>query len=165
MPGAARKSGPVLGLVFMMIFLLPQTTPAHGLGYAQLGAAPVVSIRFAYSTGDPLAYGAIKVYAPGNDKIEYQNGRTDASGCFAFLPNASGVWKLAAADGQGHALNVEIPVNLELEQNTGPELSVPAVPLELAGLGGLPLWLKALIGVSLLLNIYGAGYFLLRRKA
>ena len=155
------KNAPVLGLLFGIILLLPQKAPAHGLGYAQLEAAPAVALQFSYSTGEPLAYAALKVYAPGNDKIEYQNGRTDAAGCFSFIPNVSGVWRLLVTDGQGHALEAEITVGGASDQNNGPEARIPQAQ---NGPAGLPLWLKAALGVSLLLNIYAACYFMARRK-
>jgi nickel transport protein len=52
----------------------------------------------------------VLVYAPGGGDTEFQNGRTDARGRFAFLPDRPGVWRVKVDAGMGHGFDIEIEV-------------------------------------------------------
>lgn len=158
---------------------------AHGVGYAQVMDENPVVLEFQYATGDPAAYAAIKVYAPeissdapdeASPKVEYQNGRTDASGRFSFVPDVPGKWVVVMTDGQGHrseaVIEYSLPVTEALIEGGTEQISAaPAstsvktktdVPI-LESVRSLPNPVKALLGLSLLLNIL-TFYYLLKNK-
>ena len=132
---------------------------AHGVGYRFSERAPI-SLEFFYSTGETMAYTETKVYAPA-DTIEFQSGRTDAAGRFAFTPDRDGPWRVVVRDEEGHRVEAAIPV-APLSSDSP---SVPKTPV--SGKGSLPegtsLAIRAALGVSLLFNV--AAFVLLRRRA
>lgn len=72
------------------------------------GAAIVVENR--YGGTEAAAYAAVLVFSPGDAKQEYQNGRTDALGRFAFVPDRDGDWRYIVDDEIGHRVEITIPV-------------------------------------------------------
>ena len=58
---------------------------AHALYAADTRHDGVVLVQFAYSSGEQPTYAKVEVYSPADDKVEFQNGRTDAQGRFAFM--------------------------------------------------------------------------------
>ncbi len=82
---------------------------AHGVtGAMRIGNAVQAEIR--YDDGEPFSYSEVKVYGPGEGKTEYQNGRTDAKGVFAFVPDRKGTWRLVATDGMSHGKELSIDI-------------------------------------------------------
>ena len=134
---------------------LPAAVDAHALRAVHEQQGEAVLVRFAYSDDRGAEFAAVRV--TGADGKEFQNGRTDARGRFAFIPDAPGVWRITVTDGMGrkveHAVGVAAPGN----------------PAEAAGTDGgnteqsLPL--RAGLGLSLLANLALAACLLRRRKA
>ncbi|PKL35281.1 MAG: hypothetical protein CVV44_20940 [Spirochaetae bacterium HGW-Spirochaetae-1] len=92
--------------------MLSQNLYGHGVTAAsRIGRAVIVDIR--YDDGEPFSYAAVKIYAPGNNKIEYMNSRTDADGVIAFVPKAIGTWRLTAADDMAHGKELQIEISDE----------------------------------------------------
>lgn len=55
--------------------------------------------------------------------VEYQNGRTDAQGRFAFVPSAAGDWLIRLDDGTGHGFEEHVKVDMDLRgTSTSPVL-------------------------------------------
>jgi nickel transport protein len=94
--------------------LLPTVMPnilfAHGMEHTITREQTVV-IRAAYDDGEPMSYADVKIYAPGNAQIEPQNGRTDKHGCFAFIPDGPGQWRLTVDGGMGHMITTDVTVD------------------------------------------------------
>ncbi|GAB7023240.1 hypothetical protein [Salidesulfovibrio brasiliensis] len=142
----------LLTMVLTGLTLIPAVdAAAHGLGHRLLESGQATVFETSYSTGEPVAYGEVLVYGPGEGKAEYQNGRTDANGRFAFVPNADGRWNVVVDAGMGHrhTFDVEVDesgrvVSREVKQGT---------------------MIPALLGVSLLANLGLAGLLLRRRRA
>ncbi len=82
---------------------------AHGASYTLLRDTSVV-IKVKYSDGTAMSYAEVKIFSPNDDEIEYQNGRTDKNGCFAFVPNEQGVWMIKVNDGMGHGINEQVTI-------------------------------------------------------
>ena len=80
-----------------------------------------VIMKIGYDTGTAMTYAEVKIYSPHNEKIEFQNGRTDAEGSFAFLPDAPGEWKIVVNDGNGHGMattfTVDHGMNVQITQS------------------------------------------------
>ncbi|MDR2710087.1 MAG: hypothetical protein LBB65_01920 [Burkholderiales bacterium] len=127
---------------------------------------PAEAVRFFYVGGDPMAYAAIKVFSPADDKVAYQEGFADGNGRFAFVPNATGDWRVAASDGMGHRAEAVVAhvaatggegANARSEKNTSAENTnaenanannhAASVRYE-----GPTVW-KALLGLSVILNL------------
>lgn len=133
---------------------------AHGLDIGILRRPPAVVLSSAYSGAEPLAYAAVKIYAPGNDGEEFQSGHADAAGRFAFVPDREGQWRAVVDDEMGHRKELTIAVDgafMKAAKSGGPAGS--------SGLdhGGAPpsLWMRAAAGVAVIFGaagiLYGAG--------
>ena len=130
---------------------------AHALYAADTRHDGVVLVQFAYSSGEQPTYAKVEVYSPADDKVEFQNGRTDAQGRFAFMPDAPGRWRIIMADNMGH--RVEHPVEISAVQG-----AAAATAAHDAGLGGFSTPLRILLGLSLIANMALAATMLRRRK-
>ena len=148
-----RLAAALLGIC--LAALCPRLAAAHALYAADTLRDGVVLVQFAYSTGEKPTYAKVEVYSPADDRLEYQNGRTDANGRFAFLPDAPGTWRIIMADNMGH--RVEHPVTVGKPSDS-------ATPDASAALGGFSMPLRILLGLSLLANAALCASLLRRRK-
>lgn len=103
---AVRCLSPVL-----LVLLLPAYVIAHGTGFRLVEAHGARAVGCYYSSGDPMAYAKVLVYGPDEMDVEYQNGRLDRLGRFAFLPDRPGTWRVIASDGQGHRVVARVRVD------------------------------------------------------
>ena len=86
----------------------PAAATAHGVGSRELDPGAARAMVFLYADGEAMAFAQVQVTAP--DGTVHQSARTDGQGGFAFLPSGSGVWRVAASDGQGHRAEREVAV-------------------------------------------------------
>jgi len=111
----------VTATVFMVLLFSGFISESYGHGVtasARIGRAVITEIQ--YDDGEPFSYSPIKVYSPRSDKIEYQNGRTDARGLFAFVPDATGAWRISATDDMAHGKEITFRVrDLQLSDTSG----------------------------------------------
>lgn len=145
------------------LIIVPVGAFAHGTDYRLINNDAVAIAEFVYSDQTPMRYAEILVFSPGNDKVEFQNGRTDQNGRFAFLAETPGDWHVKVNDGMGHAVHATVSVNLgKLEQSFAAETSAD-------GLNNAPektitgkknfifadtsVFIKLLFGLSILLNL------------
>lgn len=96
---------------FLLLLLLASQLFAHGVGFDLKSSESVQLVQFKYADGKPLTYCEILVYGPEDDEIEFQNGRTDRNGYFAFLPDKEGVWLVEIKDTQGHNATAQIVIS------------------------------------------------------
>lgn len=139
-----RWMAAALAVVLLGWYTAPRAS-AHALLAKEVDSGNVCAVEFAYSTGGTANYAEVKVYAPDNADVEFQNGRTDALGRFAFLPDKAGTWTVVMADGMGHKVSHPVAVTLSGER-------VAQVPAE--GLTASSKLFPALLGVSLLANFF-----------
>lgn len=136
---------------------------AHGVGYRE-SERRAVSLEFFYSTGESMSYLEAMVYAPKDAGFEYQSGRTDEDGRFAFTPNAAGEWRVVVKDDEGHRAEARVDVTQAyLEGGEGG--SSAGVAQKAAAPRGMDLYVKAGLGVSLLFNAAAFLSLARRRKA
>ena len=125
---------------------------AHGTGF-RISELKSVSLEFFYSTGEKMSYREAKVFSPRDSKFALQSGRTDENGRFAFTPDSIGEWRVIVRDEEGHqceaAINITDEQLVELKGNTSPE--------------GMNIYLRALLGVSLIFNLAFLIKFSIRR--
>lgn len=99
-----------------------------------------------------MSYAEIKIFSPDNKNIEHQNGRTDKNGCFAFLPDKVGEWKVMVNDGMGHGVVTEVKVE-------------KAMKIEKISYKALPRWQGLITGISIIWGLAGLFfYFKVRKK-
>lgn len=102
-------------LIFIIVFSLilfafiTNTVYAHGVVY-EVKEDKSVIIKVEYDDGEPMSYADVKIFSPTEKEIEHQNGRTDKNGCFAFLPDIVGEWKITVNDGMGHGVVEKVKV-------------------------------------------------------
>ena len=126
-----------------LIFLCACESHAHGVGYrrSELGA---VVLEFFYSTGEKMSYREARVYSPKDSKFAAQTGRTDEQGRFAFIPDVSGEWRVIVRDEEGHQCAARVSISETLTASVSGDSSGDSVN---------DLWLRAILGVSILFNI------------
>lgn len=74
----------------------------------------VMVITARYDDGEPISYASVKIYSPGGRDLEYQNGRTDKDGRFAFVPSEAGDWLVRLDDGAGHGFEEHVLVDADM---------------------------------------------------
>ena len=118
-------------------------------------------VAFSYSTGDVAAYAEAKLYGPDSADVEFQHGRTGAQGRFAFLPDKPGTWTIVVADNMGNKDSHTVTITL----SDGGTVEREVAPSGFSeSLRALPVLFRAVLGVSLLLNLF-LGLALFRHRA
>jgi len=103
---ASRTVIPLLvGLVAM-----PGMAAAHGV-FHQVTRGEAVLVTAEYDDGDPMSCAEVKIHPPGEGKIAQQTGRTDRNGCFAFVPDVQGQWRVTIDGCMGHAVEATVTVD------------------------------------------------------
>jgi hypothetical protein len=143
-------------VLISIMFVLPVAVFAHGVEvFNETGNPGVQTVRFGYTDGEPMLFARVKVFSPSSPDAPVQESIADRAGYFSFIPFEAGEWRLTAEDGMGHKGEIRVPVSME-------EGSIALVqrgpPVSHSG-GKLPVPLAALLGVSLLLNVFAAWYF------
>ena len=157
---------------FLGLLAAPAPLLAHGTDYRVIADNdPVVGIAFFYSDKVPMRYAEVLVYSPENDKIEFQNGRTDAEGRFAFFAETPGDWRVEVNDGMGHAVHATVAVTPR-EAETADSAEVAAMQKKLSAtgkkhalLGDASIGVKMFLGLSILMNLFFGMYMRKRKSA
>ncbi|NQS90434.1 hypothetical protein HQ584_11675 [Patescibacteria group bacterium] len=142
------------GLLFISallfyLFFLPCSLWAHSVVY-EIKEDRAVIINVAYDDGEPMSYAEVKIFSPENKDIEHQNGRTDKNGCFAFLPDQNGKWRIIVNDGMGHGVVTGVEVKEAMKIETTAK--------------GWPRLQKLITGVSIIWGLAGLIFYLKMRK-
>ncbi len=139
------------------VAVLAASMAAHGLDIEVRRHAPLIVLKAAYSGSEPVAFAAVKIYAPGTSPAAYQSGNADASGRFAFVPDREGEWRAVVDDELGHREERLIPVSREFIEGgfEPPGASAPA---------RLPLWVRAAAGLALIFGASGVLYGIKARR-
>jgi len=146
-----KKSIVVFELLLSLVLfpIMASTTWAHGVVY-EVKEDKAVILKVGYDDGEPMSYAEVEIFSPRDEKIEYQNGRTDEEGCFAFLPNAVGEWKVKVNDGMGHGVVTKIPVKEGMKTDISYR--------------GFPRWQRLITGISIIWGLTGLILYLKVRK-
>jgi nickel transport protein len=83
---------------------------AHGVSSEILKKDALVIVA-EYDDGEPMSYCEVKIFFSTGEGKQHQNGRTDRNGCFAFIPDRPGEWRITVEDGMGHAIDTSFSVN------------------------------------------------------
>jgi nickel transport protein len=147
----------VFGLVAGFTCLFAFRVEAHGTAHRVVRDGTAVTVESFYTDKEPLQYAEVLVFSPSDRKVEYQNGRTDRNGRFAFFPDRQGTWRMEVSDGMGHRMTADIEVTAPAEPDTGSG-SGSAGEGETQPGDSVPL--KAAFGVSLIANAALVFHFL-----
>jgi nickel transport protein len=112
--------------------------------FHEINRKETVVVSAEFDDGEPASYAQVKVYSPEGGEVEYQNGRTDRKGCFAFVPDRPGEWRIAIDAGMGHRITTAFVVN---------EVSEP--PKKRDSVGPWPKWQGIVTGLSLIFGVCG----------
>lgn len=120
------------------------------------------ALYFHYSSGEPMAWCKVEVFSPQDVQTAFQSARTDAQGRFAFVPDAPGAWRVTAFDGEGHKSVAEMLIALE----ETPEPNTPGALRrdDARDRNPDPPVTRALLGASLILNLFTGASLLMRKK-
>lgn len=142
------------GLAFWIFAVIqcccPDSAMAHGTGYRFLRDATTVTVEFFYSDGEPMCYAEVLVFGPQDQEVEYQNGRTDRQGRFAFYPEIPGAWRIETNDGMGH----KAVGTVEVQDGTLGEAKLKNIRTADTRQPAMPsVFIKTIAGLSLILNL------------
>jgi nickel transport protein len=126
-----------------LLMLTAWTAWPHDLTSRSELRGGVVVIRSTYGSDEPAAFLAVEVRSPGGT-IEFQTGRTDIRGVFAFVPDRDGEWAVTLDDETGHKSEVRVTVDAAVP-DSGPA-------------GGLGMFQKALVGLAVIFGATGLLY-------
>lgn len=117
----------LFGLFTVINALFIPFAEAHGTGHRVIRDGGTITVKSFYSDHEPMAYAKAMVYGPSDEKVEFQNGRTDRNGRFAFFPDEEGTWRIEVNDGMGHLMKADIDVTDSDSSGTRPGESVEKV--------------------------------------
>ncbi len=89
-------------LLCSLAVCLIAAAPPHGLDVEMKWEMPTIVATCTYSGGQPVSGAEVKIFSPADSEKEFQAGRTDANGVFAFVPDTAGEWGFIVDDGMGH---------------------------------------------------------------
>lgn len=152
-------------LLFAIALMVINASPAfgHGVSYG-MAESKALTVFFAYTGSEPMSYVPVLVFGPqSTPDLEYQNGRTDAQGKFAFVPDRSGEWRVEASDGTGHKGVMTVTVTEDMLTSGDPASGDGAYSAARSA-GTPPMAERTILGLSLLANLCLAGLLLRKRK-
>lgn len=155
---------------FVWMLAMPFSVFAHGTDYRLIGNDAVVTAEFFYTDQTPMQYAEVLVFSPENNRVEYQNGRTDQNGRFAFLAETPGEWRVKVNDGMGHAVQAAVTIGSDNARTEASD-DIPnnhlnhGIKKKNPLFGELPTGVKLVFGLSILLNVFlGVHVFQRKRK-
>ncbi|MBN2135558.1 MAG: hypothetical protein JW737_07505 [Acidobacteria bacterium] len=157
-----------LSFSFVLI-LLATLAFGHGVKINTTMKSPTVILRCDYDGADLMSYAAVQVFSPINTEIEYQSGRTDAEGKFAFIPNTVGTWKFVVDDEIGHMEEIQI----QIDDSFLHPVSVSTKPVSDEGITDekpistvkdIPILYKLIFGLGIIFGITGLAYWAKAKK-
>jgi len=144
-------------LITTLFFLIPFIIYGHGMTTHITFSSPVIITTSNYESGDPVSYAEVLVYSPNDAEIEYQNGRSDGSGIFAFVPNCVGKWLFVIDDEMGHRVKVEIHIEMNFFEKKN-------ISSQYYWLEAVPIIYKLIFGLGIIFGITGIFYWIKAKR-
>jgi nickel transport protein len=157
-------------LLSIIVILAASLVLGHGVKIDVSLNSPAVILNCGYDGGEAISYAEVLIYSPTDSETEYQNGRTDSEGKFAFIPNAAGTWKFAVDDGMGHMEEIKILIessflNISSEETkAGKSINNKSV-VDNSVIKNIPLIYKLIFGLGIIFGITGLAFWAKARKA
>jgi hypothetical protein len=144
-------------LCFILIFIINTESSAHDITVEITKSYPSVIIRASYFQAEPLSYAEVMIFSPESDVVEYQYGRSDKSGYFAFLPNSKGDWKITVDDEMGHFKESVVTITADFFTGEG-ATAIVAHTKQGSTIQDLHPLYKIIFGLALIFGITGIFY-------
>lgn len=141
-------------LVLAILLAAPAAAWPHEVLH-EVRPGGAVALKFFESDGELLAGAPYQVWAPGDAKAPWQEGRTDRAGWLSFVPHEPGPWRVRVVGDDGHGLEVVV--------DTASLAAPPPAPTPAPGPGASAV-LRPLLGVLLIGALFGGLVLLYRRK-
>jgi nickel transport protein len=135
---------------FVLLAAWVAGAPAHELQQTVTRGSAVV-VHLYYADGSPFADQGYELY-PGEAKLPFQIGRTDADGSAAFLPGAVSDWRLKTYSEDGHGIDTRFTIAADAAAETACRAADPDRNSRL------------LLGGALLFGLFGLLQLYLRRS-
>ena len=127
--------------------------------------SPFVSIHSQYGENEFCSYADVSIFGPKSDTAEFQTGNADVYGNFSFLPDSPGIWKVKVDDGLGHVKSIKTEVTDSFFSVQQKEIDSSAASVKTDHPGKkIPVYLKAVFGLSLIFGITGIFYWFKANK-
>jgi len=144
-----KKVGHIFFAFYIIMLSSINSVLAHGVEY-EIKENKAAIIKVGYDDGEPMSYAEVKIFSPYDAEIEYQNGRTDSNGCFAFIPDNPGEWKIVVNDGMGHGVVAKVPITEGIKVDIIHH--------------GFSRWQKLITGISIIFGLTGLIFYFRIRK-
>lgn len=144
-------------LCIICIFVINFNSSAHDVTVEITKSYPSVIIRASYFQAEPLSYAEVMIYSPEGNDVEYQYGRTDKSGFFAFVPNRTGDWKITIDDEMGHSEGTPVTITDDFFA-AGEATAVVTYGKQRSSIQDLHPLYKIVFGLALMFGIAGIFY-------
>lgn len=152
-------------ILIVLVVMAPVLVFTHELQVLIDVNPPFVAVHSQYSENENCSYAEISIFGPRSNKTEFQVGNTDINGNFSFLPDSTGEWVVKVDDGMGHVKNVKIKVTDVFFNKAQTEADENVRPVTAdKPRGGIPDYLKAVFGLSLIFGITGIFYWIKANK-
>lgn len=153
-----------IGLVLLAVGLAIPVS-AHEVRIEAFQWSPLVLMESTYSGSEPMAGAEAKIFSPENKDKEFQAGRTDVHGYFAFRPDQPGEWTFIVDDGLGHRGEKAMVVSEQFIHAEKKALSGVNNSKASANLfRSMPLSLKIVMGFILIFGLTGCFYWIKARR-
>jgi nickel transport protein len=96
-----------------------------------------IAVHVFESDGDPVASATWEAWPPGDPGRPWAQGRTDASGWLAFVPDRPGTWRVRVIEAAGHGLDVGVEAGPLAGAGAPASTAVPTAAFVLRPLLGL----------------------------
>lgn len=149
-------------IILIIIFLsVPLNTFCHELQVIVDLRPPFVVVHSQYGANEFCSYADVSIFSPESDTTEFQIGNADVNGNFSFLPDQPGMWTVKADDGMGHvkSAGIEVAESFFSDQQKGINSSTASVDADRSA-EKIPVYLKAVFGLSLIFGITGILYWI-----
>jgi nickel transport protein len=161
-----------LAVLAALLALSPAVSLAHEVRH-EVERGRAVAVRAWFADGEILTSARYEVYSPADPKVPHQKGRTDRNGWLAFVPDASGAWRVRVFDETGHGLDVRVEAAPAVPAATAAPAVSPSAAAAPAAAGAdtappapstATVVLRPLAGIGLIAAMFGALFVLYRRK-
>ncbi len=99
-----RAHASIARALLALAWLSPVAARAHQASH-EVARDRAVAVR-ALEDGQGMAGATWQVFSPADPARPHQQGRTDAAGWLAFVPDAPGAWRVRVVEEGGHGLDV-----------------------------------------------------------
>ncbi|MCS7231337.1 MAG: hypothetical protein RMJ67_04280 [Elusimicrobiota bacterium] len=133
----------------LLYFIFLSICFSHKVNYSLIQGG--IGFRFFYENNQPVSYADVEIFSPDEKNIPYQTATTDKNGCFLFLPDKKGKWKIVLNDGLGHGLvkEIEIKEDFSFKEEKQKEFS---------------LLQKIIVGISIIWGITGVVFYIFAKR-